>query len=128
MEALDNVRKKLWHSLNKDVKSLENEHPRGRGRPSKEDEETSKKIAEAKDKAKQIKGSTFTVGKAPENLTQKQQVQLEFIAKTELDSFFWNATHSRISYFKELAYKIRRHEGNILNTIKTGLSNARVES
>ena len=46
----------------------------------------------------------------------------------ELQRFFWRATHSRISVFKELAYKIRRHEGNILNTIETQLSNARVES
>jgi hypothetical protein len=31
-------------------------------------------------------------------------------AKAELKSFFWRATHSRIQVFKELAYKIRRHE------------------
>ena len=48
--------------------------------------------------------------------------------KAVLKEFFWKATHSRISVFKELAYKIRRHEEKILNTIKTGLSNARVES
>ena len=35
---------------------------------------------------------------------------------------------SRIKVFKELAYKIRRHEEHILNTIETTLSNARVES
>ena len=49
-------------------------------------------------------------------------------AKAELSSFFWKATHSRISVFKELAYKIRRHEEHILNTIDSKLSNARVES
>lgn len=48
--------------------------------------------------------------------------------KAVLKEFFWKATHSRISVFKELAYKIRRHEEKILNTIKTGLSNACVES
>ena len=49
-------------------------------------------------------------------------------AKAELKSFFWRATHSRIQVFKELAYKIRRHEDHILNTIETHLSNARVEA
>ena len=49
-------------------------------------------------------------------------------ANTELKSFFWKATHSRIQVFKELAYKIRRHEDHILNTIETHLSNARVEA
>ncbi len=49
-------------------------------------------------------------------------------AKAELKSFFWRATHSRIQVFKELAYKIRRHEKHILNTIGTQLSNARVEA
>ena len=37
-------------------------------------------------------------------------------------------SHSRISVFKELAYKIKRHEEHILNTIDSKLSNARVES
>ena len=49
-------------------------------------------------------------------------------AKVELKFFFWRATHSRIQVFKELAYKIRRHEKHILNTIETQLSNARVEA
>lgn len=49
-------------------------------------------------------------------------------AKQELDVFFWRATHSRIPVFKELAYKIRRHEEHILNSIETKLNNARVES
>ena len=156
MEGLDNVRKDIWHALNKDSRALQNANPRGRGRPTKEDEAVSKQIAKAKNDAKLVKGSSFTIGKSPENLTPKQEAQLEYLAlthkqlfrayklkeqlrlalkftniddaKAELDSFFWRATHSRISYFKELAYKIRRHEKNILNTIKTGLSNARVES
>ena len=64
----------------------------------------------------------------------KEQLRLAFKlssvkdAKAELDTFFWKATHSRIQIFKELAYKIRRHEDHILNTIETKLSNARVES
>ena len=109
-----------------------------------------------KAKAEDIKKSVYTLGKAPEHLTENQRLKLEFISNTdkrlfrgytlkeqlrlalkikdkaevekELQRFFWRATHSRISVFKELAYKIRRHEGNILNTIETQLSNARVES
>ena len=100
--------------------------------------------------------NAHTLGKAPENLTSNQSARLEMIANTnprlfrgyklkeqlrlalkypdleeakaELKSFLWRATHSRIQVFKELAYKIRRHEKHILNTIETQLSNARVEA
>ena len=113
-------------------------------------------LNEAKIKATEIKTSTYTLGKAPENLTKNQAAKLEMIANTnpklfrgyklkeqlrlalklsntdetkaELKNFFWKATHSRIQVFKELAHKIRRHEEHILNTIETKLSNARVES
>ena len=63
--------------------------------------------------------------------TLKEQLRLSLKlsnideAKAELKTFFWKATHSRIKVFKELAYKIRRHEEHILNTIETKLSNAR---
>ena len=103
-----------------------------------------------------IKTSTYTLGKAPEHLTPNQAARLEMIANTnprlfrgdklkeqlrlalkypdleeakaELSYFFLRTTHSRIQVFKELAYKIRRHEKHILNTIETQLSNARVEA
>ena len=40
---------------------------------------------------------------------------------------FW-AKRSRIDSFKTLADKIKRHNDYILNFIKTGISNARVEA
>ena len=64
-----------------------------------------------------------------ESLLEKhKQERLLKEAKAELKSFLWRATHSRIHVFKELAYKIRRHEEHIINTIETKLSNARVEA
>lgn len=155
MEAMDAVRKEIWNEAHREFIALKKGANRGRGRPAVDDI-ISKELSVAKDKAKNIKGSTFTLGKAPENLTERQINQLEYISNTnpklfraytlkeqlrlvfklkdvaeaadQLRTFFWKATHSRISFFKELAYKIRRHEKNILNTIETGLSNARVES
>ena len=50
----------------------------------------------------------------------------EDTTKQEIDSFFWRSTHSGIPIFKNFAYKIRRHENNILNTVKTNLSNTRL--
>lgn len=38
------------------------------------------------------------------------------------------ASHSRIKAFKELYQKIKRHRGHILNTIRLGMSNARIEA
>ena len=119
---------------------------RGKGRPGKQDK-ASLKLSEAKTKATEIKTSTYTLGKAPENLTPNQIERLEMIAKTNPKLFRGytlkehlrmalkmssrdeaKAELSRISVFKELAYKIRRHEEHILNTIDSKLSNARVES
>ena len=49
-------------------------------------------------------------------------------AEEDLKHWLFWASHSRISAFKELCKKIRRHKGHILNTIRLGLSNARIEA
>lgn len=154
-ESLDALRKEAWRDAYSEYTSRKKEENRGKGRP-KSDDASAAELKELKAKAEDIKKSVYTLGKAPEHLTENQRLKLEFISNTdkrlfrgytlkeqlrlalkikdkaevekELQRFFWCATHSRISVFKELAYKIRRHEGNILNTIETQLSNARVES
>lgn len=155
MESLDTLRKDIWREHRDEAKDFARAPPREKGRP-KADDKDSAKLNKLNEKATQIKSSTYALGKAPENLTKNQRDRLEFIANTspklfrgytlkerlrlslkasdietvkvELKSFFWRATHSRIEVFKELAYKIRRHEEHILNTIESKLSNARVES
>ena len=47
-----------------------------------EQHKASLKLSEAKTKATEIKTSTYTLGKAPENLTPNQIERLEMIAKT----------------------------------------------
>lgn len=155
-EGLDELRKEARRDAYSSYKDKAKETKRKKGKPKKSDT-ASKKLNEAKQKATDIKTSTYTLGKAPENLTSNQAARLEMIANTnprlfrgyrlkeqlrlalkltdikeakaELKSFFfWRATHSRIQVFKELADKIRRYEKHILNTIETQLSNARVES
>ena len=92
----------------------------------KKSDTASKKLNEAKQKATDIKTSTYTLGKAPENLTSNQAARLEMIANTnprlfrgyklkeqlrltlkypdleeakaELKCFFWRATHSRTEF------------------------------
>ena len=49
-------------------------------------------------------------------------------AEEDLKHWLFWASHSRIPAFKELYTKIRRHKGHILNTIRLGLSNARIEA
>lgn len=110
----------------------------------------------AKAKADEIKGSAYALGKAPEHLTEKQQLRVSLIAsqnprlyrvyllkeqlrlllkltnvdeaEDELKRWLWKASHSRIPAFKELYQKIRRHKTHILNTIHYGMSNARIEA
>lgn len=103
-----------------------------------------------------MKGSSYAVGKAPENITPHQKEVLEQIRNTNkryynaydmkeklrmilkmrnkveaelyLKKWHWRASHSRIESFKELARKIKRNWTFILNTIELGLSNARIEA
>lgn len=49
-------------------------------------------------------------------------------AEEDLKHWLFWGSHSRIPAFKELYKKIRRHKGHILNTIRLGLSNARIEA
>ena len=107
-------------------------------------------------KAEEIKNSAYALGKAPEHLTEKQQTRIAMIAEnnsrlyrayrmketlrlvlkikdvkeaeTELNRWLWWASHSRIPAFKELYSKIKRHKSHILNTIRLGMSNARIEA
>ena len=155
MEALDEVRRESWREAYAHLKELTIKNPRRRGRPSEEDPAT-QEIREAKDTADKIKNSTFALGKAPENLTENQHIRVEMIAKTdprlyrayslkeslrlllkltdvneaeaELKNWLWRASHSRIPAFKELYKKIKRHSEHILNTIRFGMSNARIEA
>lgn len=94
--------------------------------------------------------------KAPEHLTEKQQLRVNLFAsqnprlyrayllkeqlrlllkltdvdeaEEELTRWQWKASHSRMPAFKELYQKIKRHKMHILNTIRYGMSNARIEA
>lgn len=155
MEALDEVRREVWNEAYADVKQLKKEHPRGKGRP-KEDDPSAAIIRAAKEKVEEIKNSAYALGKAPEHLTEKQQLRVQMIAENNnrlyrayrmkemlrlllkikdvdeaeatLKRWLWWASHSRIPAFKELYEKIKRHKHHILNAIRLGMSNARIEA
>jgi transposase len=153
-DALDDLRKDAWREANNDLKDLKKEIKRGRGRPAADDEK-SKLLSDAKKRASDIKNSRYSLGKAPENLTEKQEVKLAQIkakntqlyrgyllkeslrlllknedvieATYELENWLSWAQRCRIPQFVELGRKIKRHKQYILNFIETGISNARVE-
>ena len=155
MDALDEVRREVWREAYDEVQRLKKEHPRKAGRPKDDDAEASI-LRAAKTKAEEIKNSAYALGKAPENLTEKQQLRIEMIAENNdklyrayrmkerlrlllkikdvneaeetLKQWQWWASHSRISAFKELYRKIKRHKEHILNTIRLSMSNARIEA
>lgn len=155
MEALDKVRREAWNEAYADVKLLKQKISRSAGRPEKDDL-MAKEIREATAKANEIKNSSYALGKDPEHLTEKQQLRLEMIAannnrlyrayrlkemlrlllkstdieegKILLNRWLWWASHSRIEAFKELYKKVKRHKKHILNAIKLGISNARIEA
>jgi transposase len=154
-ESLDEVRKDRWRSAHQKVQEMEKKDPQKPGRP-KSDDNISAAIKAAKEKASEIRNSAYTLGKAPENLTENQQIRLEMIqandpqlyrayrlkeslrlllkstdaeqAEADLKHWIFWASHSRIPAFVELSRKIKRHKEHILNTIRLGLSNARIEA
>lgn len=155
MEALDDVRREVWHEALADAKALDSKRKKGKGR-TRNDDEAAQKAKAAKKRASEIKGSTYALGKAPEHLTENQRLRCQMIelnyprlfrayrlkeelrlilkgtdpgsALTYLNQWFWRATHSRIPAFKELGHKIRRHQKHILDTIRMHMSNARIEA
>ena len=155
MDTLDEVRRESWRDAYAKVNELKKANPRTPGRP-KEDDPVTKEIRQAADKADKIKGSSYALGKAPEHLTEKQQLRVEMISKTdkrlyrtyclkeslrlllklkdvdeaesELKRWLWRASHSRIPAVHDLYEKIKRHKDNILNAIRLGMSNARIEA
>lgn len=130
-------------------------HPGKKGRPKADDAESAI-VKAAKAKADEIKNSAYALGKAPEYLTENQQAKVAVIAEnnnrlyrayrmketlhlllmikdvdeaaTEFKRWLWWASHSRIEAFKKLYLKIKRHRDHILNAIRLGMSNARIEA
>ena len=155
MEALDEVRREVWREAYSEAVQLAKKHPRGKGRPKADDAEAAI-VKAAREKAEEIKNSAYALGKAPEHLTENQQAKVAMIAENnnrlyrayrmkemlrlllkirdveeaaaELKRWLWWASHSRIKAFKELYQKIKRHKEHILNTIRLGMSNARIEA
>ncbi len=155
MDTLDEVRRESWRDAYTQVKELKKANPRKPGRP-KEDDPATQEIRQASEKADKIKNSSYVLGKAPENLTEKQKIRVEMISKTdkrlyrayclkeslrlllklkdlgeaevELKHWLWRASHSRIPAVYELYKKIKRHKDHILNAIRLGMSNARIEA
>lgn len=152
-ETLDQLRTQIWQAFRLDGRDLEKEIKKCEDPARAKVLEAKRKEHEALTKS--IKHSAYALGKSPQNLTYNQAQRLELIAtsqpvlykgyrlKEELRVIFkmnaldasqmlkqwcWRASHSRIELFKELAHKIMRHMDNILNTIKCGLSNARIEA
>lgn len=81
MSALDEVRRDAWREAYTAAKDIAKEHPRKPGRP-KSNDPISTKVTESKNRATEIKTSTFALAKAPENLTENQRLKVEIIATT----------------------------------------------
>ena len=150
-DALSKVRTEIWNELRAAIPS--NKHKRGR--PASDDLQ-SQEVNELKKHASAVKNSQYALGKAPENLTENQEIKLQMIqmehpklyrayllkerlrlllkitdrdeAEQELNRWVKSAQHCRIPQFVELQRKIRRHKEHILNTIEVGISNARNEA
>ena len=147
--ALDAVRLDAWRKARADWSD------RKRSADGK-DAKAQEAVRRARKAAATIKRSKFALGKAPENLTERQRdtlaaiqaqagplarahaikEQLRLILKipdadeaaASLDRWIARTQRCRIPAFVELQRKIRRHRKHIPDTIRLGLSNARIEA
>jgi transposase len=142
-DALDEVRRQAWRDARRQPRQK-----RGPGRPPKGS-------APPPDPAGQVRDSRYALLKNPEDLTVGQQASLALIAagnpvlhrayrlkeelrlilklpldEAEQELARWTgwAQRCRIPVFVELGRKIKRHLKAILDTIRLGLTNARVEA
>lgn len=146
IEALDQVRKNAWKVTAERKKSAPKH---GRGRPKKGE------VREKYPTAKDNKGLKYALGKNPDHLTDAQRERLNNLRKTDFYLYrAWElkenlrrifdlspdvievhlkgwcnwASHCQIPEFVELGKKIRRHMEAIIQTVKFGMSNARIEA
>ena len=147
-EALDEVRKMAWNDARAKARQ-EPKRPRGRPRSDASPDRP------ALQRAKALKASRYALWKNPQNLTERQQVKLAWVAKTDtrlyrayllkeglrtvfqlphqqaveaLDRWISWARRCRIPAFVRLQRSIVRHKDSILAAIEHGLSNGRIES
>lgn len=138
-EALDEVRRQAWNQARRAGATRSNGHGR----------------RDATGDARALKNARYALWKNPENLTERQQAKLDWIAKTDprlhrayllkeglrlvfqldyddavtaLDRWVAWARRSRIPAFIDLQRRIVRHKASILAAIEHGLSNGRIES
>jgi transposase len=134
-DALDEVRRQAWNTARGAV--------------------TQRRAARATGTAKALKGARYALWKNPENLTDRQQAKLAWVAKTDprlhrayllkeglrlvfqlehneaveaLQVWIGWARRCRIPAFVDLQRKITKHKASILAAIEHGLSNGRIES
>ena len=145
-DILDKVRRQAWQKARKNEPG---KPKRGRGRPKKGEEQKPSK-------ADAVKGSRYPLLKNPEDLSKKQMIVLERVAREDrrlyktyllkerlrdvfkavdaqeareiLEAWLSSACRCRIEQVVELSRKVRRHKDAIIRAVELDISNARVEA
>lgn len=146
-DALDEVRRQAWNDARKLART---EPKRGRGRPPAD-----APPRPGSQQVKALKGARYALWKNPEDLTERQQTKLAWIARTDpcmyrayllkeglrlvfrlplqaaadaLDRWVSWARRCRIPAFVKLQKSIVKHRDRILAAIEHNLSNGLIES
>lgn len=155
-DALDSVRLESWRRARVALLDLQKKAREAKKAKSGGQDGLRSEIKDAKKTVEELKNSKYALGKNERNLTDRQRERLAMIqsedgplarghrlkerlktvftlkdpslAEEFLDKWIRSAQHCRIAAFVELQRKIRRHREHILNTIRFGLSNARIEA
>lgn len=153
-DALDEVRREEWQVAKAEAKAATPKRDRP-GRPKK-GEETPQEAKELQEKARSIKNSRYALVKNPEDLTDAQRAKLRELKKAgshlfrawelkeDLRAVFraegaeeaedlladWlhRAAYCRIKPVVEVEKKVRRRRDDVVEAVRLGISNGRVES
>ena len=154
--ALDSVRLDSWRRARITLLDLQRQAREAKKSRADGRDGLRAEIRDAKKAVEELKNSKYALGKNERNLTERQRERLSMIQSEDgplarghrlkerlkavfalkdpdlageyLDKWIRSAQHCRIAAFVELQRKIRRHREHVLNTIRFGLSNARIEA
>ena len=154
-DALDEARREEWQAAKAEARAATPPRRKGPGRPRK-GEGTPDEAKELQERARSIKNSRYALVKNPEDLTDRQREKLRELkragshlfrawelkedlravsgakdaeeAERLLDDWLHRAAYCRIKPIVAVEKKVRRRRDDVIEAVRLGISNGRVES
>ena len=156
VSALDEVRRTEWRAMKDEIRTVNKALRELPEDASDEKAKLGEALKKAKEKASTMKNARYAICKNPDNLTPNQKLMLQHVVETDskvtearnlkeqlrmglslteekearsvVEDFIQKASQSGLEPFRKLSRSIREHLDDLMNTIRSGLSNAAIEA